>query len=215
MKDILYILYLVVISCNAIVGALQYKKMDKALRIFYLLIVAIFLNEVITYFFVKAYKNASPVSHVYSIFELALITIYFLYTIFPKPKTYLILLSIICSIVFELIDMSFQKIEQYNNYMIVVESLLICPQALYVLYMISNRDDITKLSDYPHFYIWRSILIWWSVTFFYWEFLISIMKSYQYPVIHVFYIAFNDIIYILILYTLLRLKRKTNVINLT
>ncbi len=215
MTNFLYITYVIVIFCNAIIGALQYGKMDKPLRVFYLLVAAIFINEVVIYLAGRNTNNIAIISHIYSIFELAIISIYFLYTILAKPKWYLIVIAFLCSVIFELVDISVQKIENYNNYMIVVESLLICPMALYVLYNVSNREDIYELSDYPHFYIWRSLLIWWSVTFFYWEFLIFIKKSNQYPVIFIYYLVFNILVYISIGYTLLRLKKTPNIINPT
>lgn len=216
MLGVLYIVYQIIININAIVGGLYYNRMDRPLKIFYLLILAICISENISLYLRTLNIDAPPVSHIYSIFEICITTIYFLYTIFPNPKKYLVILTIIFSIIFGLVDILFERMDQYNNYMIVVESLFICPQALYVLYIISNRDDILKLSDYPHFYIWRSLLIWWSVTFFYWAFSSYIRGSNRFPIIKTYYVIFNIIVYMLIFITLVSLKKKkSNPIILT
>ncbi len=104
--------------------------------------------------------------------------------------------------------MFFQNIDPSNNYMLVIECLIICPQALYVLYKFSDREDIVKLSEYPHFYIWRSLLILWSVAFFYWAFLLYIRGSNKYPMVLLYYTVFNIFVYIPIGYTFIRLRAK-------
>jgi hypothetical protein len=206
MPRVLYYVYFFIIFLNTLIGAYQYKKMDKALHIFYVLTIAIFINEVISFSVNYLYNAEAIISHIYSVFELSLTTIYFLHTIYPKPKRSLIIVTIAISFVLALIDLHFQKLETYNNYMIVVECLLICPQALYVLYKTLNSDDIAQLSNNPHFYIWRALLIWWSVTFFYWEFFIYIKKSQQYPTVFIYYLLFNILVYGMIGITFLRLK---------
>lgn len=206
--SILRYVYYTVITFNVIIGALHYKRMDTALKVFFLFLVVMYVNELLCFYFTEKYNNSSAVSHVYSIFELALISIYFFYTVFKKPKKLLLIVTIIASAVIGVADMAVQKMNTYNSYTLVIECLIICPQALYVLYKFSDREDILILSEYPHFYIWRSLLILWSVTFFYWTFLFYLRDFDSYPIILLYYTVFNIIIYIPIGYAFLKLRTK-------
>jgi|GEM_PF-3146088 len=205
--------YYAVISFNVIVGAFYYKRMDIALKIFFFFLLVMYINEIFSIYFQQEYGSSSAVSHIYSIFELALISVYFIYTVFEKPKKILIAAVVLLSSLFGIGDIYIQKINTYNSYMLVLECLIICPQALYVLYKFSDREDILKLSEYPHFYIWRSLLVLWSVTFFYWSFVLYLKGSDEYPMILLYYTLLNIMVYIPIGYALLKLRPKFN--NLT
>ncbi len=201
--------YYAVISFNVIVGAIYYTRMDTPLKLFFLFLVVMYLNEIVCLFFIEKHNVISAVSHVYSIFELALISIYFFYTVLEKPQKLLVIATFITSALIGVADLAIQKIDTYNSYMLVIECLIICPQALYVLYKFSDSEDILKFSEYPHFYVWRSLLVLWSVTFFYWTFRHYLKGTNRFPMIVLYYTLFNVLVYIPIGYAFLKLRAKS------
>lgn len=178
MREYFFYLYLIELLILIVVGFGIHKKFDKALRFFYYLLVLTLFSEGISIYFEIEYKTKAPVYHFYSILELFLISLYFLYSVFPRPRISIVFFSgLFCAILGLGNLYFFQPLITYNTNMLMIECVLIIAMALFALFKIMQQDEIVNVFSHPHFQIWIALLFLWTSTFFFWAFLDYLKKE--------------------------------------
>ena len=130
--------------------------------------------------------NKCPVYHLYNPIEIFLVTLYFFKTAKIKThKYYIAIAAIIWPAIAILNCLYFQPIDAVNSYFILLECFVIIFMGLFTLYKIFVDDTITNIIAYPHFWIWVSLLIYSTATFFFWTYLPIMIKNAK--ITHNFY----------------------------
>lgn len=171
LDSILSFIYLLVLAIGTAGYLLRYRRWDRALQLFGILIPITFVTEVLNVVLDSMHVDKSPVSHIFSIFELSLTTIYFLYTNWARPPLWSLFWVCLGATFIGLIDIRIQSMNQYNTIMLMTESFIISAMALYSLFRISFDPGVERVRTYPHFILWTTQLIAWTATFFFWAFL--------------------------------------------
>lgn len=175
----LYYVYLLILGLSVIASLRCFNKIDNPSKLISILLFFAFATEITALLLVNVIKVKNPAYHIYSIVELFLTTVYFLKTIKPRNiKTMLILAALICPAI-GLLNMRFQSIKTINSYMLIFECFTIICMSIYALYRILLDETVLDTFKYPHFWFWASFLLYWSGSFFYWAFLISIVQSHS------------------------------------
>lgn len=214
---ILFRFYLFAIFLTIVFGVYHYKRFDKPLRIFFILMLLTFMNETTTYVLVLLEKRRTLLSHIFSFLELSLICMYFIYCLnIVHRKMY----SLLCVVLSALLGYGnscfFQSIDTYNTYMLIVEAFLIIGMALFMLYSFFKNDALINISRNIHFRIWIAVLILWTGTFFYWGlfqyFLDTKPSAFIYDLM-TFQLLLNVFVYSFFAYTFFSIKKLTIVQN--
>jgi hypothetical protein len=50
--------------------------------------------------------------------------------------------------------------------------------SLYVFYTLLKKDNLSNVTENPHFKIWVGLLLMWSCSFFYWAFIFYLDQDY-------------------------------------
>ncbi len=176
--DVLFYIYLVVLLLSIVAGSFRYARLDAAARVIFWLLVLTLISEATTIYTVKAKIGKAPVYHFYSAVEIFMTTLYFLKTIKPYHHKFLVGLSAILYPLIAILNCIFlQPLHEINTNMISLESIIIIPMALYALYKMLVNDEIMNMFKYPHFWLWTSLLIYWSSVFFFWACFNALMKD--------------------------------------
>lgn len=191
-------IYYVTLLLCVVIGGGKFNRMDKPLKLFYFFLIIVFINEIIA----KAQKslsgNNAPVSHIYSIIELGMVSMYFASIVFKRPPLYLVFTVIIGSILLGTADLIFfESLSHYNIYMLMAECFIISFEALACLYVISENNEFKNIFGYPHFYISASLLILWSGTFFYWVLVNFLHNTIYGHTIQLAYVILNLLVYLI------------------
>src|SRR5437763_13463385 len=112
--EMLWVIYLSVLGFISILGLYRGKKWDTGLKVFYALILISFITEVLNYVLDYHHVSKNPVSHVFSIIELSLTTIYFEYTIWEKPGIWRIFMACFLAAAIGVANIFIQSISSYN-----------------------------------------------------------------------------------------------------
>lgn len=163
---------LAILLTAIIAGLVRWKNMDKALRIFWVLVSLSFMSEITALYCKHLFGTKAPVYHFFSIAELFLISLYFIYSLSLAYKRWHIALIALVCLTLGLSNLYFfQPLLRYNTNMLMIECVLIIAMALFALFRILLRDDLVKIFQYPHFKIWIALLVLWTSTFFFWALL--------------------------------------------
>lgn len=187
MKDanIQYYIFYVVIVTSLLLGLYRFKSMDKASKVFVVLLSITVLCELSAYYGSVKYHNNMPIYAIYSIVEFFMISIYFnqVIDVFRKQNIgYYIAMAGVILGVFNLIF--FQGIYTLNSYFLIFEGICIIGMSLFSFFRLLLVNDQLKLYRYPHFWFATILAFFWSVTFLNWT-------LYDYLLIH-----FNSITWI-------------------
>lgn len=205
MRNLLYYIYLAVILTISIYGGLLFKKTGTPTRVIIILIISATLNEISTVVSTFYDINKNPVYHIYSVVELELTTIYFLYTIAIKRKTLIAILAGIMWSVMAIINCiyCYQPLTVFNSNYLLLETIVIIGMSLYALIHIFKDDSIVSVINYDMFFVWISFLVLWTGSFFFWAGLSLIYKSSYRNILASGQAILNIVTYIGVLYSIL------------
>jgi len=109
-------------------------------------------------------------------------------------------------------EIFFQHINNLNSNFIIFESFIVVSMSLYALYRILINDEIQAVVRYPHFWVWTSLLFYFSCSFFFWP-CIKILykqKSHYYGFIVSLQVIMNMVAYAGIGLTFIFFPKLTN-----
>lgn len=182
MQQVIFIIYYTIIIAAMSIGAINYQRLDKALRIIVLLLVAISISELLSFIAIefKKYALRYLIYHVYSVIEVFLQTLFFIYAIKPRNIKQCILLSTWMWPAIGLLNMLFlQPWNQLNTNMLMFESFATITMCLYFIYWLVKEDVVKNIFRHSHFIVAILLLLLWSGTFFFWAFVKVLYKHYQ------------------------------------
>lgn len=175
--DAIFSAYLVVLSVCVVVSYVAYKRLDSKARIISLLVTLTLLCEILSVFSGKTSYGKDIVYHFYSIAELFLTTLYFLYCLKPARIGALTVWAAILSALAGGLNMKVQPLNTLNSNMLIFESVCIIGMSLFSLYSILLDEKITSVTRLPQFWVFTGFLFYWSYTFFFWVFFIVLIKD--------------------------------------
>ena len=173
------------------------KKVDTNALIILALLFVSTATELINFLFVHLKKEKMYMYFVFNVFEISLITLYFL-SVFKYYRLLRFIFLVLIYIAMEVLNMAlFQPILSLNTNFIIAESFIIIAMSLFAVYKILIDDTIEKIWLYPHFWLWTFIFVYFSTTFFYWSFIKMLYKSHSvfFEVAEYFSLSINIIVY--------------------
>ncbi len=178
----LWYLYLLILILNVLIGLVKLKFFDNATKILLLLLFIATVNESFCRLLMAFNLYYQPCYHIYSVLELTLTTVYFLYTIGIKSAyKYTRTIFFVCFCI-GITNLYFQPLTIINTNVLVIECLVIIPMAHFAFYKMLLNDSIINIFQHPHFWFWSAFLLLWTSTFFFWAFLDHLMIT-KYKVI--------------------------------
>ena len=163
-----YILYFSILTSGIVAGRLRYQFLDKGGRIILLLLAVTLINEIAVASFMWADLNRTRIYHFFSPVELSLLSWYFFVTTVRGGQKFIPwLVTLYCAAAAGNI-LFVQSIEDLNKNYIIMESFLVITMSLYALFKILINEQIALPFCYNHFWFWSLLLLYFSVTFFFW-----------------------------------------------
>ncbi len=150
------------------------KKLNtKALKVFFIYAVILFLFVGINFLALKVIKDQLIiflVLRLFNIFEYSIIAI-FLYHVLKLPLfKKIILFSIIPFIIYAVIDYLYNNPAQFNNHSNIVAALLIIIFIVFFFYEKMNSEEMTPLHQSIYFWIIVALMLYFSGSFFFFLF---------------------------------------------
>lgn len=183
MQQIVFCIYYLAIIITLLVGITTYKRLDVAMHAVVMLMAVMSISELISYVAVelRQYAMRYAIYHFYSIIEIFLQSLFFIYAIKPHHYKRLVVISAIVWPIIGFLNMVFlQPWNQLNNNMLMLESFATITMSLYFIYWLLKNDKVKNIFRDPHFWMAVCFLILWSVTFFFWAF-IKILYRADWP----------------------------------
>lgn len=144
-------------------------RLDRAASIFALLMGLTFVEETLAYYCAIKYHNNIPVLRIFSIVEMAMLSIYFNYCIAVFRARALGWYIAALSILAGLIDLLLlEPIDHLSGFYMNFQALVIISIALFAHYQFLSRHGYRPVSPEPHFWISTVLLFFWSVTYLNW-----------------------------------------------
>lgn len=170
MQTIIFSVYYATLLLATTTAISRYRHMDTAMRFIAMLLILTVVSESGSYILVevKEYGTRYAFFHVYSILQLLLVSLFFIYAIRSShyrkqiaTAVFIFPLMGILNVVF------FQPIDKLNTNILMLECLIINTMSLYFIYwlIIHSGQNLFKSS---HFQIALTLLVLWSSTFFFW-----------------------------------------------
>ncbi len=167
-------MYYIILLLATMTGIILYKRLDTALRFIVILLILTVLSESVSYTLVGLEKYGVRYSlfHVYSVLQLLLISLFFIYAIKPYHYRKLIVVaSILCPLIGILNIIYLQPIDKLNTNMLMFESFAINAMSLFYIYWAVKNTSIKRLFKHAHFQMSLLFIFIWSCTFFFWAFI--------------------------------------------
>lgn len=174
--------------------------MDKPSKIICILIWLVFITEVLAWYAALQFKNNMPVYLIYGFIEIALISLYFNYSIKVFRK-YNIGFYIAAVVIFMgiLNTLFIQPLKTLNTNYIFLESLIVVSMALFSIYRLIIEDKSNlKLNKEVHFWFPCIFILEWCGNFLSWglyDYFQKEMKDSAYILNYSLYVV-NIIVYI-------------------
>jgi hypothetical protein len=151
-------------------AAIRYSKLDKPGKIFAIYMMASGISELIAYLYAKKYGNNRPVYAIYSLWEYAIISIYFnqIIDVFHRKNIgyYIALMGVAVGIV----NVFFvQGLYDQNCYFLIYEGVTIIIMGLFFFSRLLMMHDDIKLYSYPHFWFVCILVFYWAASFIGWN----------------------------------------------
>lgn len=218
MQAIIFSVYYIILLLATIAGVTRYRRLDPALRIIVILLILTVLSESVSYALVELeeYGIRYSMFHIYSMIQLLLISLFFIYAIKPYHYRKLIVLAFVsCPLIGILNIIFFQPIDKLNNFMLMFESFAINSMALYFIYYTIKNTGTRNIFKDIHVRIALLLLVMWSSTFFFWAFIsVLFIGDWQYAdTASHFFMIINILIYGclgILIYTTSKIKYEYN-----
>jgi hypothetical protein len=163
-----YALYYVLLFATACICLLRYRQLSLADKMILVLLIFTIIQEVASYVMILFHRNNIWLSHIYSPIELALLSLYFNYSIylFRKRNIGFIIagLGIVLSISNTLL---YQKTTTFNSFFLLLEGTIIIMYCLLSFHQIL-LDEEQPPHHFAHFWITVCFILYWGVTFTGW-----------------------------------------------
>jgi hypothetical protein len=174
--DLLFRVYMLVVFATCVTGFIRYRMIDRGTVVILVVLVLTIMNEVLSSLGGQFTYYKSYFYHVFNLLQLMLITVYFANTIKFRNKG---VIALVCFsyFVLEVLNVIFlQPLAKLNTNFISLECLLVVPMALYTLFKILIDDSVEKIQAYVHFWLWTILLLLFSSSFFFWQFVVYFYK---------------------------------------
>lgn len=171
MQTIILSVYYTILLLASIIGATRYRRLDNALRFIAIFLGLTLVSESASYVLVelKEFGVRNAFFHIYSILQLLLVSLFFIFTIKPYHYRKLAAATILlCPLIGILNIVFFQPIDKLDTNMLMFESFIINTMSLYLLYRQVKSKKAQNIFKYPHLRIALLLLLQWSSTFFFW-----------------------------------------------
>lgn len=177
-------MYYIILLLATITGVTLYRRLDKALRFIAILLVLTVISETASYILVelKEYGVRYSVFHIYSMLQLLLISLFFIFAIKPYHYLKLIFAGIVLCPTIGIINIIYlQPLDRLNTNMLMFESFAINSMALYFIYYTIKNTGTRNIFKNIHVRIALLLLVMWSSTFFFWAFIsVLFIGEWQY-----------------------------------
>lgn len=174
MQLIIFSVYYIILLLAAITGIIRYRHLDTALRFIVILLMLTVTSETASYILVelKEYGMRYSFFHIYSILQLLLISLFFIYAIKPYHYRKLIVVASALSPLMGILNIIYlQPIDKLNTNMLMFESFAINAMSLFYIYWAVKNTSIKRLFKHAHFQMSLLFIFIWSCTFFFWAFI--------------------------------------------
>lgn len=163
-----YMSYLAVIVIAAVISLVKYRQLDKASKIFSIMLIMTLISEVMAYVIAKYYRNNFPVYHFFAPIQLFLVGLYFNYSIESFRRKRIGIYIGIIGLLFGVFNTLFlQPIKTFNSYFLLFEGLCTIFMCLYAFNKMFVNEDIDILKSH-HFWFTFILLTFWSITYVNW-----------------------------------------------
>lgn len=158
---ILYFLYLVCLALCVIAGALSWKRMRSAARIFYYFVVTVFVGELAAFTLELITGENTEFYNAIDILQSVLVFTYFTVCL-NNPRTGTLLIAI--SIIFGIYNYFWiQQDELVNNYFLLWTGFVSIALCLYMMIFLYRKYSDIRLSQFIHFWFSLALLFYWAV----------------------------------------------------
>jgi len=165
-----YYFYLLVLFVVFSCSLYRYKHLDKASRIFSLLIGLTFITETVAYIVARIYRNNMAVYSIFNPVQMFMYSLYFNYAIDVFRKRHIgIYIGIIASLLGLVSILYFQPITHFNSYFLIFEGITVIGMSLFAFFRLLLISDGLILYKYAHFWLMAILVSFWAVTFFDWS----------------------------------------------
>lgn len=151
-------------------AVIMFRKLDRPARIFAIYMIASVISEVIAYLVAKEHGDNMAVYNIYSLWEYAIICLYFneIIDVFYKRRIGLFIASLGLLVgIFNIIFV--QGLHSINSYFLVYEGVTIIIMALFFFSRLLLLHDELRLYTYPHFWLAFILTFYWTATFIGWN----------------------------------------------
>jgi hypothetical protein len=188
-EKVFYILYYSALIFSISIGIKRYNLFDGGSQIIFWLLAITLANEILIFVFEIKALNKTLIYHFYNPVELFVVTLYFLITI---KVNYFRIFAVLCGTLYAILEIAntvfLQPLTRLNSNYIIFESFVIIAMSLFALYRILVNDNLYPVLKYAHFWFWSFILLYFSVTFFYWPCIKVLYRDHS-----IYYTIANDI----------------------
>jgi hypothetical protein len=165
-KDARFLFYILTLTVSVGIGVVKNVFHSKGLRLVWLLLALTVLSELLARVVTSNVRYC--LYHLYSTYELILITLFFVLTVRPNLYRRLLIPAAIFWISICALNLFLQPITALNTNILLVECVAIIFMSLTAMYVMLMDDSISQMLTYPSFWIWSSFLFLWCATFFFW-----------------------------------------------
>lgn len=160
---ILYVVYLICLGLCIAAGALNWRQMRSATKIFYFFVITVFAGELTALIVELLTGKNTAVYNVTDIVQAAMILIYF--TVYLKKQlTGLILIAV--SVAFGIYNYYWiQQDALVNDYFLFWNGFLCMALCLYMIIFLYKKQNQVRLDHFIHFWFSIALLFYWAVNF--------------------------------------------------
>jgi hypothetical protein len=164
-----FVIFFSLISCTIIAGFFRFRQLTVADKIIILLVGLSGLAELLAYIAMKRWHNNLLVYHLYSPFELLLISLYFHRTVAALKRTKFALFAALIAIPTAILNaLYFQDpATTPNSYFVLLEGTFIIIFALLSFFQILMHEERLPIHS-AQFWITSSLIVFWSLTYMGW-----------------------------------------------
>lgn len=158
-----------------VIAFIQYKLLDKGSKIFLVYLILSLLFEGLATYSAIHYHNNLLVINIFDLLQYVITCVYFSYSISTLNKKRTIALITTGIIVWLITTMYKPLTTALNTYFLAFESITIIGLCHYYFYDLLNADD--NKSANASFFLVSLLFIFWSFTFMYWLFGLTLRTS--------------------------------------
>lgn len=193
-----YYFCLSLLFISLLTGIFRWKVLESGSKALVILLLFSLVNEIICLWLIKSKISAGPAHHIFSYFEICLITLFFLHVVKAKNvKKWSILSAAVWFAIVILNIMLFQPLTRLNTNVLLLESFSIIAMSLLALYRILLSENQINILKYAPFLLVILQMILWSGSFFFWgvgTYLIA--HGWEAQTLNYFHLYLNIIVYL-------------------